>query len=84
MQEWQHEVDPDSYASDLVPGQIYRVEVSPENRAVWISSSDFQPVVRLQSTLTDRTPSVLSAKFEEGDQYPTIRRLGRSRPVWSR
>ena len=83
-QEWQCEVDPDSYVAGPVIGQIHRVEVDPENGTVWICSPEFQPVVRLRSTLTDRAPSVLSARFDEGSPHPTIRRLGRSRAHWSR
>ena len=82
--EWQREVDPDSYVVDPVAGHNHRVEVDPENGAVWICSPDFPPIVRLRRTLTDRTPSVLSATFDEGDPHPTIRRLGRSRARWSR
>ena len=82
--EWQREVDPGSYVADPVAGQIHRVEVDPVNRAVWICSPDFQPVVRLRRTLTDRIPSVLSASFAEGEPHATIRRLGRSRARWSR
>lgn len=83
-QEWRCEVDPDTYVADPVVGQIHRVEVNPENRTVWICSPDFEPVVRLRSTLTDHAPSVLSARFDEGSPHPTIRRLGRSRARWSR
>ena len=82
--EWQREVDLDSYVANPVVGQIYRVEVSSENRKVLICNPDFQPVVQLRRTLNDRTPSVLSAKFEGGSPHPTIRRLGRSRAHWSR
>ena len=82
--EWQREVDTDSYITKPVVGQIYRVEVSPENRTVCICSPDFQPVVQLRRTLYDPAPSVLSAKFEEGDPHPTIRRIGRSHARWYR
>lgn len=83
-QEWQREVDIDSYVADPVIGQIYRVEVSSKNRRVYICSPDFQPVVQLRRALYDPAPSVLSAKFEEGDPHPTIRRIGRSHARWSR
>ena len=83
-QKWQRKVDPDSYVADPIVGNIYRVEVSTENRTVWICSPDFQPIVRLRRTLNDRSPSVISAKFEEGALNPTIRRVGCQSARWSR
>lgn len=81
--EWRRNVDPQTYASRPVPGQPYRVEVDDRDQSVWICTPDFQRVVKLRRTMTDRAPSVLSASFEEGSNQTIVRRLGRSRPVWS-
>lgn len=82
--EWRRHVDPDTYQCDPVPGRLYRVEVDDLDQSVWVCTPDFQRVVKLRRTMTDRTPSVLSASFEEGAAQVIVRRLGRSRPVWPR
>ena len=81
--EWRRNVDPHSYLADPVAGQPYRVEIDDEDDAIWVCTADFQRVVKLRRTMTDRTPSVLSARFEEGSAQAIIRRLGRSRAAWS-
>jgi hypothetical protein len=81
--EWRRNVDHDTYWSELAPDQPYRVKVVDRDHSVWVCTPDFQRVVKLRRTMTDRRPSVLSARFEKGSAKVTIRRLGRSRPVWS-
>jgi len=83
VKEWPRNVDRGTYELDPIPGQPYRVEIDDEDRSVWICTPAFQRVVMLRRTMTDRKPSVLSARFEEGSNQAIVRRLGRSRPVWS-
>jgi superfamily II DNA/RNA helicase len=81
--EWRRNVDPDTYRLDLIPRRPYRLEVNDQDHSVWICTPDFQRVVKLRRAMTDRRPSVLSARFEEGSAQAVIRRLGRSRAIWS-
>jgi hypothetical protein len=81
--EWQRNVDPNTYQSEPVPGRPYRVEVDDQDQSVWICTPDFQRVVKLRRTMIDRLPSVLSASFEQGSTQALVRRLGRSKSVWS-
>ena len=81
--EWRRNVDLDSYLSEPVPGRLYRVEVDEQDNTVWVCTPDFQRVVKLRQTMIDLTPSLLSARFEEGSAQTIVKRLGRSRPIWS-
>src|SRR5262249_15443551 len=80
---WRRNVDPDKYRLDPIPRRPYRLEVNDQDHSVWICTPDFQRVVKLRRAMTDRRPSVLSARFEEGSAQAVIRRLGRSRAIWS-
>ena len=80
--EWRRRIDPDSCLAKPEPGRPYRVEVDNRDNSVWVCTPDFQRVLKLRKPMIDREPSVLHAKFEEGESRAIIRRLGRSRPRW--
>lgn len=75
--------DADTRAIDPAFDAPYRVESSDDGET-WVTTPDFQHVVKLRRRMYDRRPSVLSAWFEAGSTQATIQRLGRSRARWSR
>ncbi|MGD8327675.1 MAG: hypothetical protein PVF65_12240 [Sphingomonadales bacterium] len=81
--EWRRNVDPDSRTRAPDIDQLYRVEIDEHDNSVWICTPDFERLMKLRRTMIDRMPSVLTARFEEGSNQAIIRRLGRSRPIWS-
>lgn len=81
--EWTSIIDRESQLSDPVPGLPYRVEIDDEDNAVWACTPDFQRVAKLRGTMTDSTPSVISARFEEGSRHAIVKRLGPSRALWT-
>jgi len=81
-QEWRRNVDEATRQLDPVPGQPYRLKIDGDN-SVRVLTPDFEPVVTLRRAMVDRSPSVLTARFEEDSAQAVIRRLGRSRASWS-
>jgi hypothetical protein len=74
--EWQLNVDSDTYQSEPVPGQLYRIEVNDEDHSAWVCTADFQRVVKLRRSITYRPPGILEGRFEEGSAQVIIRQLG--------
>ena len=80
--QWMRRVDPGSYLDEPMPDRPYRVEVDDRDNSVWVCAPDFQRVLKLRKAMIDRKPSVLYARFEEGESRAIIKRLGRSHPRW--
>ena len=80
-QEVRRNVKRTTQRQQFIPDLPHRVDVL-EDGSVWICSADFQPVVMLKSRMTDRSPSVLSARFEEGSGQAIVKRLGRGAATW--
>lgn len=80
--DWRRNVDPATRQIEPVSDRPYRVEVDEADNSVWVLTPDFDRVLMLRRTMIDSTPSVLTARFEEGSNQAIIRRLGRSRARW--
>lgn len=80
--DWRRNVDQATRQLVPVPNRPYRVEVDEADESVWVVTPDFRRVVMLRRRMVDATPSVLTARFEEGSTQAIIRRLGRSRASW--
>ena len=83
VRERRQNIAPKSIISQPVAGKLYRVEVDDQNNSVWICTPDFHRIAKLQHTMIDPKPSVLSARFEEESSQFTIRRFGHLLPTWS-
>lgn len=82
LKEWRRNVDTETFSTKPLSETPYRVEVQPDDQSVWVLTPDFRKVVKLRRRLIDRSPSVLTARFEDGSNQVIIRRLGRSRATW--
>ena len=80
--EWRRNVDQTSQEQPYEAGRLYRVETNEEDRSVWICTPDFQRIVKLRRKMSERLPTVMTARFQEGSAQCFLRRLGRSRPIW--
>lgn len=81
--EWQKTIDAASWQSEPSPNRPYRVEIHTPNNSVWILTPDFKPIAKLEQTLVDRSPSVITARFQANNDQATIRRLGCARAIWA-
>ena len=73
---WQKTIDAASWQSKPTPNRPYRVEIRPPNNAVWLLTPDFKPIAKLEQTLVDQSPSIITARFHANIDQTTIRRLG--------
>lgn len=81
--EWRRNIDPATRQIMPVPNRLYRVEVAEADNSVWVLTPNYDRVLMLQRTMIDSEPSVLTARFEEDGNQAIVRRLGRSRSIWS-
>ena len=80
--EWKRKTDQASQKIAPETDQLYRVEIDDQDQSVWVCTPDFRRVIKLRRKMKDRSPSVMTARFEKGDGRCIVRRLGRSRPTW--
>ena len=79
--EVRQDVELSTQLRESITTQTYRVEVI-EDGSIWINTPDFQRVVMLTRKLEDPSPSVLSARFENGKRRVMFKRQGRGDAIW--